>query len=166
MQTGSTFHLASTCGFDCNVSQHPAGGNSAPAEFGAQLLCCGRGGSAHSLVIKALLMSHKEGVGGGWGRVIERRRRKRRRRGAGWGGLHALPPGVLSRCQEADRFLLSGHESAGSVFPCQGPCLSIYLLQHIHSQHAASSPFRRRGGQKCLQERDFEDEVCQIDLNK
>lgn len=32
------------------------------------------------------------------------------------GGLLALPPGVLSSCQEADRFPLSGLESACSVF--------------------------------------------------
>lgn len=36
----------------------------------------------------------------------------------GGGGLLALPPGVLSSCQEANRFPLSGLECACSVFAC------------------------------------------------
>lgn len=96
-------------------------------------------GSAHSLVIKVLVMSHEEGVGGGWDREIKR---KKRRGVGGLGRAVTLPPGVLSRCQEDDRFLLSGHESACSVLSCQGPCLSIYLqhtsIQNMHEH----SPFR------------------------
>lgn len=54
------------------------------------------------------------------------------------GLLLALPPGVLSSCQEADRFPLSGLESACSVFPDQRSCLSIYL-QHTSSQSTHQS---------------------------
>lgn len=95
-------------------------------------------GSAHSLVINALVMSHEEGVGGGWDREIKREEKERRtwRGGASGGGLLALPPGVLSSCQEPDRFPLSGLESVCSVFSLyQRSCLSIYL-QHGQSQHA------------------------------
>lgn len=63
----------------------------------------------------------------------------------GSGGLRALPPGVLSRCQEADRFRLCGHESACSVLCCQGSCLSIYLQRtSIQNMHECS-PFRAGG---------------------
>lgn len=44
------------------------------------------------------------------------------------GRLLALPPGVLSNCQEADRFPLSGLECACAVY-----CVSIYL-QRTYSQ--------------------------------
>lgn len=101
-------------------------------------LPCAMEGSAHSLVINALVMSHEEGVGGGWDREIKREEKERRtwRGGASGGGLLALPPGVLSSCQEPDRFPLSGLESVCSMFSLyQCSCLSIYL-QHVQSQHA------------------------------
>lgn len=78
------------------------------------------GGSAHSLVIKVLVMSHKERVGD---RMKHRDKEKleSRVRKVGWGGLLTLLPGVPSHCQEADIFLSSDHESAYSVLVCQGP---------------------------------------------
>lgn len=97
------------------------------------VLLCARGGSAHSLVINVLVMSHEEGVGGGWDSEIKREEKERGRGGEGGGGLLALPPGVLSSCQEADRFPLSGLESACSVFSYTSSCLFIYL-QHTSSQ--------------------------------
>lgn len=57
----------------------------------------GRGGSAHSLVIKVLVMSHEEGVGGGWDGDKETERDRKRERGrereevrVGEGCLHYL----------------------------------------------------------------------------
>lgn len=105
------------------------------------VLSSARGGRTHSLVIKVLVMSHGEGVGGGWDRELKREEKERGEREGeevrGW-GLLALPPGVLSSCQEADRFPLSGLESACSVFSDQHSCLSIYL-QHTSSQNSMST---------------------------
>lgn len=58
------------------------------------VLLCAWGGSAHSLVINVLVMSHEEGVGGGWGREIKREEKERGRGGEG-GGRAAC---ITSRC--------------------------------------------------------------------
>ena len=60
------------------------------------------GGSAHSLVIKVLVMSHEEGVGEGWDGEIKRKKQQReweKGRGGGGGGVDGVGSAyITSRC--------------------------------------------------------------------
>lgn len=66
-------------------------------------------------------------------------------RRVGAGGLLALPPGVLSSCQEADRFPLSGLESACAVFSysAAAACPFICSTRPVRARMSALQPGRR-----------------------
>lgn len=125
------------CGSQCNVSQRPAGGNRVSGQFFTSAVQPrGRGGSAHSLVIKVLVMSHEVGVGGGWDREIKRKKEKERERRCGLGRAACF----TSRCP----LTLPGGWQISTVWPWI--CLLCVLLPgslpvhlstaHIHSEHA------------------------------
>lgn len=65
--------------------------------------------------------------------------------GEGAGGLLALPPGVLSSCQEADRFPLSGLESACAVFSYTAApaCPFICSTRPVRARMSSLQPGRR-----------------------
>lgn len=106
------------------------------------VLPCGRGGSAHSLVIKALVMSHEEGVGGGWDREIKRKKREGEGEEVrvGEGCLHYLQVSSHVARRLTDFYCLAMNLPA----LCSSARVPVHLsTAHIHSEHAYKySPFR------------------------
>ena len=142
----------------CCVPQQPAGGNSVSGPF--LVSCLMEGGVKRQCPLIGDYGSVDESRGGG-GRDKDKEKEEKGGEGwggVGWGGLLTLPPGVLSRCQEADRFLLSGHESACSVLSCQS--LLIYQ-QHTSIQSMSKRSSLRAGvkSTKILQEM-----LCDINI--